>query len=144
MIDQEHYRKLERMYMTAPVNVYFRPAMRVSEGAAEVSIEAREDFYHAARAVHGVVYFKLLDDAAFFAANSLVEEVFVLTVSLSTYLTRPVTEGTMRAVGRVVHTSRRLIIADAELLDGEGRQLARGTGTFMRSTIALTPEIGYV
>jgi uncharacterized protein (TIGR00369 family) len=143
MENEEHYRKLERMYAAAPVNEYFRPVMHVGHGTAEVTIPVRRDFHHAAGAVHGVVYFKLLDDAAFFAANSLVEDVFVLTVSLNSYLTRPIVEGEMKAVGRVVHQSGRLIIADAEVLDGEGRQLARGTGTFMRSNIALSAETGY-
>lgn len=143
MSNDEHYRKLERMYAGAPVNSYYRPVMHVAHGTAEVIIPVRQDFYHAAGAVHGVVYFKLLDDASFFAANSLVEDVFVLTVSLNSYLTRPIVEGEMKAVGRVVHQSDRLIIADAEVLDGEGRQLARGTGTFMRSKMALSADIGY-
>jgi len=90
-----------------------------------------------------VTYFKLLDDAAFFAANALVEDVFVLTVSFNAYLTRPVTDGVMKATGRVVHRSRRLLIAEAEIVDSEGRQLARGSASFMPSTTALTPQIGY-
>ena len=142
-MNPDHFRKLERMYLGAPVNQYFLPRITVAEGTAEIAVTVRNDFYHAAGAVHGVVYFKLLDDAAFFAANSLVEDVFVLTTSLTSYLTRPVTEGEMRAVGRVVHHSKRLLIADAEVFDGEGRLLARGTGTFMHSKIALTEDIGY-
>ena len=144
MIGEEHFRKLERMYGTAPVNRFFQPVMRVGDGTAEVVIPVRKDFYHAAGAVHGVVYFKLLDDAAFFAANSVVEDVFVLTVSLNSYLTRPIVEGEMKGLGRVVHQSSRMIIADAEVVDGEGRQLARGTGTFMRSKIPLSGDIGYI
>lgn len=139
----EHYRKLERMYASAPVNEYYRPVLHVSEGAAEVLIPVRPDFFHAAHAVHGSVYFKALDDAAFFAVNSLVPDVFVLTVTFNVYLTRPVTEGTLRARGRVVHRSRQLFIAEAELLDDRGLQAGRGSGTFMKSTIALTAEVGY-
>lgn len=142
-MDQEHFRKLEHMYLSAPANDYFRPTILVAEGTAEIAVTVRKDFYHAAGAVHGVVYFKLLDDAAYFAANSLVDDVFVLTSSLTSHLIRPVTEGEMKAVGRVVHQSSRVIIADAEVFDHEGRQLARGTGTFMRSRIALTGDIGY-
>ncbi len=141
--NEEHYRKLERMYAGAPVNAYYRPVIRVGEGTAEVRIAVREDFYHAARAVHGVAYFKLLDDAAFFAANSLIEDVFVLTVSFNSYLTRPITEGEMIATGRVVHRSRRLLLAEAEVRDGQGRQLARGSASFMPSEIPLSTEIGY-
>lgn len=142
-VDAEHCRKLERMYHAAPINVYFRPVLRVGDGEAEIEIAVRPDFFHAAAAVHGSVYFKALDDAAFFAVNSLVPDVFVLTVSYNVYLTRPVSEGTLIAKARVVHQSRQLFVADAQLFDGRSRQIARGSGSFMRSTIALTPEIGY-
>ena len=131
------------MYRTAPVNEYYRPALTVGEGEAEVEMVVRPDFFHAASAVHGTVYFKALDDATFFAVNSLVTDVFVLTVSFNLYLTRPISEGTMRAKARVTHRSRQLFLAEGEVLDGEGRLIARGSGSFMRSTIALSAEIGY-
>jgi len=139
----QHYRKLERMYASAPTNEYYAPTMRVSEGRAEIVIPVRPEFYHAAGAVHGAVYFKALDDAAFFAANSLVADVFVLTVSFNVYFTRPIADGEMKAEGRVVHSSRRLLVAEARLTDSHGREIARGSGTFMRSTIPLSPELGY-
>lgn len=139
----EHFRKLERMFHAAPINRFFEPVLRVSEGKAEITVPIKPDFFHAANAVHGSVYFKALDDAAFFAANSLVSDVFVLTVTYTVYLTRPISEGAMRATGRVVHRSKSLIIADAELLDSSDRQIARGSGTFMRSQIPLSPAIGY-
>lgn len=140
----EHYRKLERMYASAPVNEYYRPALRVSEGQAEVEIAVRPEFFHAAHAVHGSVYFKALDDAAFFAVNSLVPDVFVLTVTFQVYLTRPISGGVLRAAGKVVHQSRQLFIADAELFDARSRPIGRGSGSFMRSTISLGPDVGYV
>lgn len=143
MPEAEHYRKLERMYLAAPVNAFYAPTIAIGEGRAEVSIAVRPEFFHAAGAVHGAVYFKLLDDAAFFAANSLVDDWFLVTVSFNVYLTRPVSEGRMRAVGRVVHRSRRLFVAEAELSDGSGREIARGSGTFMRSNIALASVRGY-
>jgi hypothetical protein len=52
---EEHYRKLERMYASGPVNEYFAPTMRVSQGRAEVIIPVRPEFFHAAAAVHGSV-----------------------------------------------------------------------------------------
>ena len=139
----EHYRRLEGMYSRAPVNDFFQPALSVGEGRAEVRMAVRKEFFHAASAVHGAVYFKAMDDAAFFAANSLLREVFVLTVSFTVYLTRPVSKGEMKAVGRVVHQSRRLLLAEAELFDSQGRQIARGNGSFMPSRIRLDSEVGY-
>jgi uncharacterized protein (TIGR00369 family) len=139
-----HYRKLERMYHGAPANEYFQPRMTVGEGNAEVRIAVRPDFFHAARAVHGSVYFKILDDATFFAASSINTDVFVLTVSFTLYLLRPVTEGEMIARGRIAHRSKRLIVAEGIATDADGREIARGSGTFMPSTTRLSPDIGYV
>lgn len=144
MSSDEHFRKLERLYATAPINAFFLPRLSVGAGRAEVSIPVRPDFFHAAHAVHGSVYFKALDDAAFFAVNSLVTDVFVLTVTYNVYLTRPVTAGVMTATGRVVNRSRNLFIAEAELVDDRGRSVGRGSGSFMRSAIPLSPDVGYV
>jgi uncharacterized protein (TIGR00369 family) len=141
--DEEHFRRLERMYHSAPINQFYQPTIRVASGTAELELPVKPDFFHAAHAIHGSVYFKALDDAAFFAVSSLVTEVFVLTASYNVYLTRPVTEGVLHASGRVVHRSRNLFLAEAELFDGEKRLVARGSGSFMRSTIALTPQVGY-
>lgn len=143
MADEEHYRKLERMYAGAPVNGWYGPRLTITEGRAELRIPVRSEFFHAAGAVHGSVYFKALDDAAFFAAASLVEDVFVLTAGFNLYMTRPISKGELVAVGEVVHSSRRLLLADAALTDGEGRQLARGSGSFLRSGTPLGPELGY-
>jgi len=140
----EHFRRLERMYHSAPINRIYEPTLRVSEGLAEVGVHVRPDFFHAAHALHGSVYFKSLDDAAYFAANSVVQDVLVLTVTYNLVLLRPVTEGLITAVGRLVHNSRSLLVAEAELRDHPGKQVARGSGTFMRSTIALGPEVGYL
>ncbi|MFQ5348924.1 MAG: PaaI family thioesterase [Thermoanaerobaculia bacterium] len=144
MSGQEHYRKLERMYAGAPVNAWYRPELTVGEGRAEPRIPVRREFFHAAGAVHGSVYFKALDDATFFAAASLVEDVFVLTAGFNLQLTRRVSEGELVAVGEVVHSSRRLLLAEAVLSDAEGNQLARGSGSFLRSATPLGPELGYI
>ncbi len=139
----EHYRRLERMYHSAPINRFYQPTLHVSEAKAEVALTVRPDFFHAAGALHGSVYFKSLDDAAFFATNSVVHDVFVLTVTFNVVLLRPVTQGPITAVGRLVHRSRNLYVAEAELSDEQNRPLARGSGTFVRSAIHLGPELGY-
>lgn len=139
----EHYRRLERMYRGAPANEYFRPDIHVEHGKAEVRLVVRPDFHHPAGAAHGSVYFKALDDATFFAANSLVADVFVLTVSFNLYFLRPISDGTMIARGRVVSRSTRLLVADGVLVDADDRELARGTGTFMPSRVPLDEKLGY-
>jgi len=66
----EHYRKLAHCYTAARVNAFYAPSLEVTDGAAEVRFEITPAMHHAAGAAHGSVYFKALDDAAFFAANS--------------------------------------------------------------------------
>ncbi len=142
-MNETHYRSLERMYLAAPTNEYYRPAIHITDGGAEVRIGVRREFFHAGNAVHGSIYFKALDDATFFAANSVVHDVFVLTVSFNLYLLRPVSEGEIVARGRLVSRSRRLLVAEGILTDDRGREIARGSGTFMPSTISLSADIGY-
>ena len=133
----EHYRKLEAMYRAAPINSFFQPELRVSEGCADLTIPVREDFFHTAGAMHGSVYFKALDDAAYFAVSSLVEDVFVLTVSFTVYLLRPVNGGTLTAQGRVVSRSKNLFVAESVLYVDGDRQVARGSGTFSPGKVPL-------
>ncbi len=143
MSNEEHYRALEKMYASAPCNVYYAPTMHISHGTAEVVIPIQEEFFHSAGATHGSVYFKALDDAAFFAVNSLVADVFVLTVSFTVHILRPISKGEMRARGNVLFTSDHLFVAESILVDSRSREIARGIGNFTRSKIKLSPETGY-
>ena len=140
---EEHYRKITHAYVTAPINAFYAPELRLSEGKAEVSFDVDPKMHHAAHAAHGSIYFKALDDAAFFAANSIVDDVFVLTVSFTTYFLRPIRSGRITAKGRLVHRTGRLFFAEATLVDQDGNEIGRGNGTFMRSNIKLDPTIGY-
>ncbi|HSO21861.1 MAG TPA: PaaI family thioesterase [Chondromyces sp.] len=139
----DHFRRLERMYLSAPFNEMWRPRISITEGAAEISFDVGPHLHHAARAAHGANYFKAMDDAAFFAVNSLVDDVFVLTSSFTLYFLRPISEGTMVARGTVLSSSRNLWVAEATLEDGNGRLLGRGSGTFMRSRMRLADAMGY-
>jgi uncharacterized protein (TIGR00369 family) len=138
-----HFRKLEAMYRRAPINRIYQPSIEVASGTATIGIEVKEELFHAANAVHGSVLFKMLDDACFFAVSSLVTDVFVLTVSFVTYLTRPVASGRIASTGRVVHAGKNLLLAEAVVTTPGGKEVARGSGSFMKSSTALTPEIGY-
>jgi len=143
-MERKHFEILVTMYDHAPINKWFRPALRIPvEGRAEIEMAVREDFYHAAHAVHGAIYFKVLDDATFFAVQSLVTDFFVVTTSFQLYFLRPVSEGHLLARGQVVSRSKRLYIAEGVLFDSRGKEVARGSGTFMPSSIQLGPELGY-
>lgn len=141
----DHYRKLERMYLSAPINnqVFKEIEIAISKEAAEITLKIEPAYFHAANAIHGSVYFKLLDDAAFFAVNSIVEDIFVYTVSFNTHLVRPISKGIIKAVGQLKFKSQNLFVAESTLYDEQGKVAGFGTGNFMKSKIALTPDIGY-
>lgn len=138
-MNEEHFRKLERMYLSANFNtmIYDTTQATIGHETAEISLEITEKYFHALGAMHGSVYFKLLDDAAFFAVNSIVEDVFVLTTSFNINLIRPANQGRVKAVGKVRYTSKNLFVAESTLYNQEGKEIAFGTGNFAKSKIKL-------
>ena len=142
--EEAHFRALEKLYNSAPINQMFASQLSISEaGRAVIEFDVDERLYHAAGAVHGTVYFKMLDDAAFYAANSLVSDRFLLTTGFNLLFTRPLKKGTVRAEGRWVSGRRRVYVAEAALIDSTGEEIGRGTGTFMRSQHELSSLPGY-
>ncbi|MDG6079430.1 PaaI family thioesterase [Erythrobacter litoralis] len=140
----QHHRALERLYAAAPVNTLFASRLVIEEeGASRIEFEVTEAVFHAAGAAHGTLYFKMLDDAAFYAANTLVTDRFLLTTSFNLHFTKPVREGTVVAEGRWVSGKRRVFVAESRLVDAEGDEIGRGTGTFMKSRISLSSLDGY-
>lgn len=142
--DQQHWQRLERLYFAAPTNAYYRPAICIGPAVAQISLHIRPEFHHAARVLHGSVYFKLLDDAGFFAANSIVRDVFVLTSSFTIHLLKPVVTGKLIAIGEVVSSDSRQILCDVRLRDSDSKLVGQGVGVYARSTIPLNAEMGYV
>lgn len=139
-----HWRALEALYRSAPINQLFASDIAVTgEGSARIEFEVEERHFHAAGAAHGTIYFKMLDDAAFYAANTLVTDRFLLTTSFNLHFVRPVRLGKVVAEGRWISGRRRVLVAESRLIDAEGEEIGRGTGTFMRSRIALSSLAGY-
>jgi len=139
-----HFRALESLYRHAPVNGLFESRIEIVEpGFARIHFEVREALFHAAGAAHGTLYFKMMDDAAFYACNSLVTDRFLLTTAFNLLFTRPLRAGTATAEGRWASGKRRVLVGEARLIDSAGELAASGTGTFMRSHIPLSGLQGY-
>ena len=142
--EEAHFRSLEALYHSAPIDRQFESEMRiVGPGRSEIRFQVDDRYFHAAGAAHGTIYFKMLDDAAFYAANSLISDRFLLTTAFNLHFTRPMRGGEATAEGRWVSGRRRVLIAEARILDSQGEECARGTGTFLRSHIALSGLAGY-
>jgi uncharacterized protein (TIGR00369 family) len=141
---EAHFRALESLYAAAPINGLFQSRLTIpEEGRAAIRFEIDAQHHHAAGAAHGTIYFKMLDDAAFYAANTLVTDRFLLTTAFNLLFTRPLVRGPVVAEGRWISGTRRVLVADARLIGPDGEEAARGTGTFMRSRIPLSDLPGY-
>ncbi len=139
----DHFTKLENMMHSAPFLEFAGARVKISEGESVITMPVEKKFFHAAGAMHGALYFLALDNAAFFAANSLVNDVFVLTVTFNVYLIRPVSKGIVTATGKVVNITRSQFIAESIAYDSDNNEIARGSGIFIRSNMKLTEEMGY-
>lgn len=144
-MSREHFKKLERMYLSANINtqVFDSTTAHIKKGKAEIGLTVVSKYFHALNAMHGSVYFKLLDDAAFFSVNSVVEDAFVLTKSFEIHFKRPVTRGKILAKGELVSSDGETFVAKSELLNEDRKVVGFGRGEFVKSKIMLTPEIGY-
>ena len=141
---EAHFRALESLYRSAPINDRFRSEIEVAEaGLVRIRFEVDPADYHAAGAAHGTLYFKMMDDAAFYACNSLVTDRFLLTTAFNLFFTRPLKSGPVVAEGRWISGRRRVFVGESRLVTADGEEAARGTGTFMRSHIPLSGLAGY-
>lgn len=135
MTNKVWFQTLEQTFSANPCNEYYDVTIEVAEGTAVLTMKVRPDLLHGGGVLHGSVYFKALDDAATFAVASLKEGEIWLTASFNIHFLRPISQGSFTAVGKVINKSRRLILAEAEAFDENGRKLAHGSGSFMKASL---------
>ena len=142
-MQEQHFKKLENMYHAAPFQELIKSKLKISEGEAELEMEIDPILHHAADAIHGFVYFKMMDDVAIFAANSLEKNFFLLTSSFNLYFLRPVQSGKIRGVGKVVSRTKTQYIAEAVIYNDENKEIGRGSGAFAMSRKPFADVPGY-
>ena len=109
-----HFRALESLYRSQAINAFFESAIEIGEpGLARIRFEVQPSSFHAAGAAHGTLYFKMMDDAAFYACNSLVSDRFLLTTAFNMVFTQPLRAGPVIAEGRWVSGKRRVFVGEA-------------------------------
>jgi len=140
----QHFRKLERMYLCAPIqSLYPNTNIDISHNKAVITLPIETRYFHAAQAVHGSVYFRLLDDSAFFAVQSTQRIYFVLTKSFQVKLTRPVHSGLLTAQGEFESLESGDLIASSILFNHHKKEIGFGRGVFVKSKIRLINELGF-
>lgn len=113
------------------------------EGRAELRLELVPEHLNSWNVAHGGVLMTLLDSAMGHAARSTVGQhpphhapgqaappsSGVATIEMKTSFLRPA-EGSLRALGTVLHRSSTLAFCEGSVVDEAGRVCAHGTSTF--------------
>ena len=108
---------------------------------ARLTLKLREEHMSRANRVHGGVLFTLLDTALGTAVvKSLERGRGCATLELKINYFRPIQEGTVRAEGRLVNRSRRTAYAEGEVVNQEGKVLAKASGTFFITDTMIQSE----
>jgi len=105
----------------------------VEPGVAVLSMKMREDLKRNGGIAHGGAIATLIDSAMAFAIMPLLaEDEHSMTVDLTIHYLRPVSEGSARAIARVVRAGKRVITVSAELFDGNEKLAATAISTYLR------------
>ena len=140
-----HYERLQKMYLNANINtmIFSTTTAKISEAKAEIGLTISKKHFHALGAIHGSVYFKLLDDSAYFAVSSLIKDYFILTTSFNLNIIKPASKGILTGIGKVKFQSKNIFTAESKIIDEQGNEIAFGTGNFLKSKVPLSKDIGY-
>ena len=108
---------------------------RVAEaepGRVVIELEAGPQHRHGGGVVQGGVITQIADAAMGMSLATLQEDrIWNTTIELKINFLRPVVDGTLRAVGRVVELKQSLLFGEADVFDGQGRLVARASSTCM-------------
>ncbi|MBK8487540.1 MAG: PaaI family thioesterase [Bacteroidetes bacterium] len=138
-IEDIHYRRLEQMFLKAPVTQLFKnSSIEIAPNKCMITWNVDSHFFHAGKSLHGAAYFKMLDDAAYFAAASLNDVQFILTKTFQVKFIRPVTGGLITAEGVAKRDANGFIKATSILRSQDNKILARSEGVFAVSKLLLS------
>ena len=99
-------------------------------GRVVVELDAGPKHRHGGGVVQGGVITQIADAAMGMSLATLQEDhVWNTTIELKINFIRPMVEGRLRAIGRVVEIKQTLLFGEADVVDDQGRLIARASST---------------
>lgn len=111
----------------------------IAEGKVTVTVQPAEFHYNPLGVAHGGLASAIFDSALGCAVQSLLPPAFAApTMQLQINYLRPVTieTGLLSCVAEVIHLAKRSAVAQATLIDRDGKLYATATGTFALRAIS--------
>jgi uncharacterized protein (TIGR00369 family) len=128
-------RRAAELLAAAPAGWMETLGARITEsepGRVVLELEAGPRHRHGGGVVQGGVITQIADAAMGMSLATLQEDgLWNTTIELKINFLRPVVSGRLRAVGRVVGMKQTLMFSEADVLDENGRLVARATSTCM-------------
>jgi uncharacterized protein (TIGR00369 family) len=131
----QNVRRAAEMLKAKPDGWMATLGARISEaepGRVVIELEAGPQHRHGGGVVQGGVITQIADAAMGMSLGTLQEDgLWNTTIELKINFIRPVITGRIRAVGRVVEMKKTLFFSEADVLDEQGRLVAKASSTCM-------------
>jgi uncharacterized protein (TIGR00369 family) len=102
----------------------------VEKGRVVIELDAEAKHRHEGGVVQGGVITQIADAAMGMSLMTMQDEGMAnTTIELKINFIRPVVEGRLRAVGRVIEMRRTLLFSEADVLDADGKLVAHASST---------------
>lgn len=133
-ITEAHFEKAQAVFKTIPfVQLVGMQLIDLSDGAATVKLEMRNELRQPHELLHGGATASLIDTAmAFAVVTELGEGEKASTVDLTVHYLRPVTAGEIVCAAKVVRAGKRILTVSAEVSSGEGKLVATALSTYTK------------
>ena len=118
-------------YLNHPMHHNMDMKLEFKGGNATLSCAVTPSIINLVGIVHGAIYFKLMDDACFFAALSLNKSKFVATSDFNIHYLKPISEGRITAKASVIQKRKRFYLCEAKIFDDEDQLCSYGSGKFV-------------
>jgi uncharacterized protein (TIGR00369 family) len=131
----QNVRRAKELLTAAPDGWMQTLGARITEsepGRVVLELEAGPEHRHGGGVVQGGVITQIADAAMGMSLATLQDDgEWNTTIELKINFIRPVVSGRIRAVGRVVDMRNTLLFSEADVLDEQGRLVARASSTCM-------------
>lgn len=126
----ETLQDLRRLYEESPFFQHLGfEFVALEEGKVTVKLDVHEAVLNTIHILHGGVYAAMIDNIIGMTVRSVTKRSLV-TVQLNMHYLDSVDHGTIYSTGKIDRLGHRIVTGDGEIVDENGKVLAKGSGTF--------------
>ena len=133
----KHFQKLENLFLESPLNKTLESEIKIDEGFAEIKFTRKDFMHNETYHIHPAYNFMALESAAFFAANSLIEDVSIFSKSFEVIYLKNSRSINYVAKARFLEKSMGNYIISSELYDDNTNLISKAKAVYRRSKLSL-------